>query len=116
MIAQLLLIPGFDLEEYVRQQVGAFNRLYNYQLKKFYHSGAFRIEADLKYGRVTPSLFSMYSFTSHDLIMIPEIRFKPSDGLVFTAGAEYYHGSRDSLFDIIDDFMNSIYVSLRIDF
>lgn len=115
-IAQLLLIPGFDLEEYVRQQVGAFNRLYNYQLKKFYHSGAFRIEADLKYGKITPSLFSMYNFSSRDLILIPEIRFKPSDGLALTAGAEYYHGCRDSLFDIIDDFMNSIYVSIRIDF
>jgi hypothetical protein len=45
-LAELLAAPGFDIQEYVRQQVGAFNRLYNYQLKKSYHSAALRVEAE----------------------------------------------------------------------
>jgi len=115
-LAELMAIPGFDLESYVRQQVGAFNRLYNYQVERNYHSIGVRTEADLLYGKITPSLFSMFNITSHDLIIIPEIRYKPSDGLTITAGAEYYSGRSGSLYDIVDGFMNSIFAALRVDF
>jgi hypothetical protein len=58
----------------------------------------------------------MYNFTSHDLLFIPEVRFKPADGLTITAGAEYYSGRSGSLYDIADSFMNTIYVALKVDF
>jgi hypothetical protein len=115
-LAGLLAIPGFNLEEYVRQQVGAFNRLYNYQLKRFYHSAAFKIESELVYGKLTPSVFSMYNLSSRDLLIIPEIKFKLTDGLTITAGAEFYSGRDGSLYAIIDGFMNSFYIALRADF
>jgi hypothetical protein len=115
-IAQLLEIPGFDIEDYMRQQVNTFNRLYNYQLEKLYHSAGLRIEADLAFGRIIPSLFSMYNFVSRELLLMPELRFKPADGFTIAAGAELYNGRKGSLYRIIDDFMNGIYISLRADF
>jgi hypothetical protein len=115
-LAGLLAIPGFDLEGYVRQQVGAFNRLYNYQLERYYHSAGIMIESDLVYGKLTPSCFSMYNFTSSDLLLIPEIKYKPADGLTITAGAEFYSGRSGSLYDIVDGFMNSVYVAIKVDF
>lgn len=115
-LAELMAIPGFDLESYVRQQVGAFNRLYNYQLERYYHSAGVRIETDLIHGILMPSFFVMYNFTSRDLLLIPEIKYKPADGLTITAGAEFYSGRSGSLYDLVDGFMNSIYVSLRVDF
>ena len=115
-LAELLSVPGFDIEAYVRQQVGAFNRLYNYQLKKLYHSAAGRVETEFVYGKVLPSLFTMYNFTSHDLLVIPEIKLKPSDGLTITAGAEFYSGKKGSLFDLIDEFMSCVYIGLKVDF
>jgi hypothetical protein len=115
-MAQMAAIPGFDPEAYFRQQLQAFNRLYNYQLEKYYHSAGLRVESDFAYGKLLPSLFSMYNFTSRDLLIIPEFKFKPSDGLAITAGAEFYSGCKGSLYDIVDGFMNSIYVSLRVDF
>ena len=115
-LAAMFAIPGFDPEEYIRQQVGAFNRLYNYQLHEFYHSAGLRAEAELAYGRVLPSVFTMYNFTSHDLLIIPEIKIKPADGLAITIGAEIYSGPKDSLFELIDEFMDGVYVSLRVDF
>jgi hypothetical protein len=115
-LAELLLIPGFDITEYVRQQVGAFNRLYNYQMEKRYHSAGLRIETDLVYGKLAPSVFTLYNFTSRDLLIIPELKYKPADGLTITAGAEFYSGKRGSLFDIVDDFMNCVYVGLKVDF
>ncbi|HPV15776.1 MAG TPA: hypothetical protein PKY14_00290 [Bacteroidales bacterium] len=47
---------------------------------------------------------------------MPEVRVKPSDGLTLTVGAEIYSGKKGSLYDIINDFMNGAYVSLRVDF
>jgi hypothetical protein len=115
-LAAMIAIPGFDAEAYVKQQVAAFNRLYNNQLKQYYHSAGLRVEADISYGKLLPSVFAMYNFTSHDLVVIPEIRIKPADGLAITLGAEIYTGRKGSLYDIVDDFMNGAYVSLRVDF
>jgi hypothetical protein len=115
-LAQMVITPGFDLESYIQQQVGAFNRLYNYQLEEYYHTGGIRIEANLVYGKLTPSVFTMYNFTSRDLLIIPEMKLKPSDGLTITAGAELYNGINGSLYDIVDGFMNSIYLALKVDF
>jgi hypothetical protein len=115
-LAELLATPGFDLESYVRQQVGAFNRLYNYQIERYYHSAGIRIEADMNYGKLTPSIFTMYNFTSNDLLIISEIKYKPADGLTIKAGVEFYSGRTGSLYDIIDGFMNSTYVACKIDF
>jgi hypothetical protein len=115
-LAEIMATPGFNFENYVRMQVGAFNRLYNYQLARYYHSAGIRVESGLIYGKLTPAVYSLYNFTSHDLLIIPELRFKPSDGFTLTAGAEFYYGSSGSLFDIVDDFMNSFFFSLRIDF
>jgi hypothetical protein len=115
-LAELFQIPGFNLRDYVQQQVAAFNRLYNYQLKQYYHIAGLRIDADVLYGRMVPSLFTMYNLTSRDLLIIPELKFKPADGLAITAGAEFYSGMKGSLFDIVDGFMNSVYLSLRVDF
>jgi hypothetical protein len=114
--AAMFAIPGFDPEAYVRQQVGAFNRLYNYQLNEYYHSAGIRVEADLVYGKILPSVFTIYNFISRDLLIIPEIKIKPADGLAITVGAELYSGMKDSLFALVDDFMNGAYVSLRVDF
>jgi hypothetical protein len=115
-LAELLAIPGFDLNEYVRLQVGAFNRLYNYQLKETYHSAAFRAETEMAYGKVLPSVMGMFNFTTRDLLVIPEIKIKPADGLSIAIGAEIYSGRSGSLYDLIDDFMNGAYLSLRVDF
>lgn len=115
-LAILLSTPGFNLEDYVRDQVGAFNRLYNYQLKEFYHSAGFRVETDLLYGKLTPSVFTLYNFTSRDFLLMPEILYKPSDGLTIKIGGEYYSGPKGSIYDIIHKFMNSLMVGLRVDF
>ena len=115
-LAEMFLIPGFDPQDYVRQQVAAFNRLYNYQIDRYYHTAGFRVDADLIYGKMVPSLFTMYNFTSRDLLIIPELKFKPADGLSITAGAEIYSGMKGSLFDIVNGFMNSVFLSLRVDF
>jgi hypothetical protein len=116
LIASLLSMPGFDFEGFIRQQTGAFNRLYNYQLEKWYHSGGLRVETDLIYGKLTPSVTSLFNFTSRDLIIMPELVWKPADGLTITAGGEYYSGKTGSLYDIADEFMKCIKIGIKVSF
>jgi hypothetical protein len=115
-LAILMSLPGFDLEEYMRQQVGAFNRLYNYQLEKFYHSGGLRVEADFFYGKLTPSVTALYNFTSRDLMVMPEVTYKPADGLSIVAGGEFFSGCTGSVYDIADEFMNCFKLGLKVNF
>lgn len=115
-LAVLFSTPGFDPVEYARMQVEAFNRLYDNQLHEYYHSVGLNMETDLLYGRLVPSVSTMYNFTSHDLLILPAIKYKPSDGLTLGMGLEYYSGAKGGLYDIIDGFMDGLYVSLKIDF
>lgn len=115
-LAILFSTPGFDPVEYTRLQTEAFNRLYNYQLKEYYHSAGLRIEVETFYGKLIPSLTAMYNFTSRDLAFFPSVKYKPSDGISVIAGLENYSGKNGGLYDIIDDFMNTVFVSVRIDF
>jgi hypothetical protein len=116
MLATLLSIPGFDFEEYIRQQVGTFNRLYNYQLEKSYHSAGLRVETDLFYGMLTPSVTTLYNFTSRDFMVMPELTWKPVDGLTITAGGEFLSGREGSVYDIVDEFMNCFKLGLKVNF
>ena len=115
-LLQLFMDPAFDPVEFVRLQTEAFNRLYNNQLEKYYHSAGLRIEAETLYGKLLPSLSGIYNLTTRDLVVIPSVKYKPADGVTLNAGLEYYSGAKGGLYDIIDDFMNSFFFSLRIDF
>lgn len=115
-LAALFATPGFNPVEFVKLQTEAFNRLYNNQLKEYYHSAGLRIEAETFYGKLMPSLSGIYNFTSHDLVLLPSLKYRPADGVALIAGLEYYSGSAGGLYDIVDDFMNAAYFSLRIDF
>lgn len=115
-LSALLADPEFDMDEYVRLQVASFNRLYNYQLEKTYHSAGLRIETDLFYGKLAPSVFVLYNFTSRDLLFMPEIRYKPADGLTISAGGDIYSGKKGSVHHLVKDFMNCIRIAVRVDF
>lgn len=116
MLAQMMAVPGFDLREYMRQQTGAFNRLYNYQMERSYHSAAIRVEADLAWGKLTPSLTTMYNFTSQDLMIMPMLEWKPADGLSIVAGGDFLKGVEGSIYDLVDGFMNCFRAGIKVSF
>jgi hypothetical protein len=47
---------------------------------------------------------------------MPELRYKPADGLTISGGIDFYSGKKGSVNDLINEFMNCIKVSLRVDF
>ncbi|MRR21466.1 hypothetical protein EG830_00605 [bacterium] len=115
-LMELFSTPGFDPVAFTASQIESFNRLYNNQLYEYYHAAGMRAEVDLFYGRLIPSLTTVYNFTARDLMVRPAVKYKPSDGVTLSAGYEHYAGTEGGLYDIIDDFMKAAYFSLRIDF
>jgi hypothetical protein len=115
-LAELFNTPGFDPFEFTRMQTEAFGRLYNNQMHEYYHSAGLRFEAELLYGRLIPSVTAIYNFTSRDLLIMPVVEFRPTDGLTLSAGLEHYSGQKGGLYDIIDDFMKAAFFSLKIEF
>jgi hypothetical protein len=47
---------------------------------------------------------------------MPELKYKPADGLTISAGGDFYSGRKGSVNDLIDEFMNCVKFSLRVDF
>lgn len=115
-IMSLMSIPGFNMEDYIRDQVRAFNRLYNYQLEKSYHTAGLRIETEFLYGKLITSLLTLYNFTSHDFLITPELNIIPADGIKISLAGDYFSGRKGSLYDFANDFMNCVRISLRVDF
>jgi hypothetical protein len=118
-MAQLMVLfntPGFDPVEFARLQTEAFNRLYNNQMHEYYHSAGLRFEVELFYGRLIPSVTTVYNFTSKDLLLRPAVKYKPADGVTLSLGYEHYSGKAGGMYDIISDFMKAAFFSIRIDF
>ncbi len=115
-IALLLSVPGFDPVDYLRMQIASFNMLYTYQQHKFNHTGGLSIEREILFGRLIPSVKTLYNFTTSELALTGEIRYKPADGLTLATGGEYYYGRDGSIHDIISGFMNCVRISARYDF
>jgi hypothetical protein len=112
---QIAAIPGGP-EAFATMQIAAFNRLYMYQLKEWYHLLGARIEADLAAGKVAPSLYIVYNLTSGEIALVPTIKIRPADGFSLIAGADIYKGREGSLYAIIDRPLSSLFLSLRVDF
>ncbi|HVN59586.1 MAG TPA: hypothetical protein VMT63_14915 [Bacteroidales bacterium] len=115
-LAALLATPGFDLQGYMKDEIGSFNRLYNYQMKEWYHQAGLRVEGDMAYGRLLPSLFTLYNFSTREIMLVPQIRFKPADALTLVAGAEIWSGKSGSLYHIVKNYMSAIYAGIKVDF
>jgi hypothetical protein len=112
---QIGAIPGGP-EAFATMQIAAFNRLYMYQLKEYYHSLGVHVEADLAAGKIAPSLYMVNNLTTGEIALVPSIKIKPADGLSIIAGADIYKGKEGSLYDIIDRPLSSLFLSVRVDF
>lgn len=109
-------LPPEQAFEYTRLQIGSFNRLYNYQLNEYSHYAGLRLSYENELAILRSSLNLLYNITYEEYMLNPVIRIMPSDNLEITVGAEIFKGSENSLFDMINDKLNSIYIGLRIDF
>jgi len=109
-------LPPEQIFEYIRLQIGSFNRLYNYQLREYSHYAGLHLAYEKGLATFSPLVNILYNITAEEYMLNPVLKINPSDNLEIIVGAELYNGTGNSLFDMINRRLNSIYTGVRIDF
>lgn len=111
------IFPGAaELDPLLSEQVGAFNRLYNYQLENVYHSLYTNLRLQLFYQTLELSLPLIWHLTTREWILQPSVNYRATDGLSLKLGFEAFYGPEASLLDLVGPTINALFFSLRITF
>jgi hypothetical protein len=108
--------PFAALDDLVRNQLEAFNRLYNYQLNATYNSAFVVLRGDFLHNMLEASLPVVYNFTTEEWILQPQLSFIPADGMRITAGFSGFYGPAESLYNLVGPVLNAGYLSMKIRF
>ncbi len=116
-----LLEGGIDLtsdvvDAAVREQIAAFNRLYNYQLEEYYHSTFLVLKGDFFHGMLEVSVPVIYNISTEEWIAQPSISWMPADGLRVKAGFSGLWGSENSLYDLVGPVLNAGFIAMTYTF
>jgi hypothetical protein len=100
----------------IREQVGAFNRLYNYQLEKVYHTAFLVWKGNFLYERLELTMPVIYNITTEEWIFQPGISYMPGDGIKISMGFSGLYGQENSLYDMVGPVLNAGYLSFKLTF
>lgn len=104
------------IDSLVRNQVDAFNRLYNYQLEEFYHSVYLVLRGDFLHSVLEVSVPVIYNTTTEEWLTQPTISWAPADGIQVKAGFNGFWGNKNSLYDMVGPVLNAGFISMTIKF
>ncbi|MCK5138053.1 MAG: hypothetical protein KAR19_19875 [Bacteroidales bacterium] len=116
LMQQGMELTGGALDGMIREQVGAFNRLYNYQLEKKYHTAYIICKWNLFHNQLELTLPVVYNMTTEEWILQPGVSFSPTDGIKISGGFSGLYGSKNSLYDLVGPVLNAGYLSLKLTF
>jgi hypothetical protein len=116
LIQPLATDPLESVEVLIRNQVAAFNRLYNYQMEATYHSAFLVLRGHFMHDLLEASLPVVYNVTTEEWILQPQVTLKPADGMELTAGFSGLYGPEGSLYDLVGPVLNAGYLSMKITF
>jgi len=111
--------PGITPEQLqlaTEGQIESFNRMYNYQLNEYNHSLACRISFDKPIQTLHTELNICYNLTTRDLLINPLIKITPYDNLSLLFGTDIFLGEDNSLYDMLNEKLSSIWSGIRINF
>ncbi len=107
--------PG-TIDGMISERIGAFNRLYNYQMEEFYHTFFTVCKVFLWHDRFEITIPVIYNLTTDEWIAQPGISYKPADGLRISAGYSGLFGPENSLHDLVGPVLNAGYLSVKLTF
>lgn len=113
---QIFTLPPAQISELTRQQLASFNRLYNYQVEENSHYTGISLGWEKSNALFKPSLSVIYNITAGEYMLHPVMETEPADNIDIILGAEIYNGFSNSLFDMINDHLNSVFAGIRVDF
>ncbi len=110
------MISSEAVDEMIREQVAAFNRLYSYQLEEFYHTTFVVLKGDLFQNTLEIHAPVIYNISTNEWIAQPSITWNPVDGFRFQAGFNGMWGGKNSLYDMVGPVLNAGFISLTLTF
>ena len=109
-------ITGALVNEAVKGQIDAFNRLYNYQLEEFYHTAFLVLKGNFLHDALELELPVVYHITTGEWIVQPALSWMAADGINIKAGYSGFFGPSESLFDMIGPTLNAGYIAMTLSF
>lgn len=109
-------ITGALVDEAVKGQIEAFNRLYNYQLEEFYHSAFLVLKGNFLHEQLELELPVVYHITTEEWIVQPSLSWMATDGIKLKAGYNGLFGPAKSLFDMVGPTLNAGYLAMTLTF
>jgi hypothetical protein len=109
-------ITGAMVDEAVKAQIGAFNRLYNYQLEEFYHTAFLMLKGNFLHEQLELELPVVYHITTEEWIVQPSLSWMATDGIQLKAGYHGFFGPSESLFDMVGPTLNAGYLAVTLTF
>ncbi len=89
------------------------NRMFQMQQNEWSHSLSARASLNLFYETLNLEVFSLMHFTTDEYMVIPKITYSISDGLSIAAGMEWYSGVYNTLYNLIENPFNSVFLQLK---
>jgi hypothetical protein len=116
-----LMEGGIDLtpeivDGAVKEQIAAFNRLYNYQLEEFYHSTFVVLRGDFFHNVLEVNIPVIYNITTEEWTAQPAISWMPADGIRIKAGFSGLWGGESSLYDLVGPVLNAGFIAMTLTF
>lgn len=104
------------VNEAVKGQIEAFNRLYNYQLEEFYHTAFLVMRGNFLHDQLELELPLVYHISTGEWILQPALTWMATDEIKLKAGYHGFFGPSESLFDLIGPTLNAGYIALTLTF
>jgi len=104
------------VNEAVRAQIAAFNRLYNYQLEEFYHTAFLVLNGTFLHDQLELEMPVVYHITTKEWIIQPSMSWMAADGIRVSSGYHGFFGPSNSLFDMIGPTLNAGYIAITLSF
>ncbi|ALO16795.1 hypothetical protein L21SP5_03180 [Salinivirga cyanobacteriivorans] len=97
-------------------QLSIWNDMIYGQQNEYSHTASIRPSLSLVHQTLNCEVLSLYNFTTQELFFKPKITYKLSDNLSLTAGAQYYYGIENTLFEILSKGLNAGFLECKINF
>ncbi len=110
-----LVIPSDPLQS-LYPQLENYNRLFANQTDQYRQAITLGPTLSLFYETLNLELFAMYDLTTGETMVVPQVVYKPADGMAITLGGNYYQGDSGTLYDLIEDSYNSVFCELKLAF
>ncbi len=92
------------------------NNIMSLQTEEILHSILFQSGWNLFHSTLNLEFIGNYNFSTSESFYRLKADYNITDAYTFTGGINYYHGDEQTLFGILDDYLNTAYLEMKISF